>query len=310
MEFTAGENINKKRLDSALIEFLPEFTRSKIQKMIENSLILVNSKPEKASYKIKTGDNIKILEKETEDIEIKPQNIPLDIIFEDDYLIVINKQKGILTHPTPLNKENSLVNALAFYGCNLSDIQGKERRGIVHRLDKNTSGLIMVAKTNDTHLNLQKQIREKSAKRKYLAVVYGIIEEDEGIINKPLVHFIKKTVKMNTAPEGKGQEAVTHYKVLKRYSDLTLLELELKTGRTHQIRCHLSSINHPVYNDTLYGAKGFTSKTVLTTKEQLLMSYYLSFTHPVTEKLMEFQLNETQYDNDFKRFFKLTERDK
>ncbi len=307
MEFQADSSKDKIRLDNAVSDFLPDFTRSKIQKMIENGSVTVNSKIAKPSFKIKTGDIININEQNKEKPAIEPQNIPLDIIYEDDYLLVINKQKGILTHPTPLNKENSLVNALLYYGCNLSDIQGEERRGIIHRLDKNTSGLIMIAKTNEAHLNLQKQIQSKTAKRKYLAVVYGIIEENEGIINKPLVHYIKKTVKMNTAPKGEGQEAITHFKVLKRYSDLTLLELELKTGRTHQIRCHMASINHPVYGDTLYGAKGFKSKINLKTKEQLLMSYYLSFTHPKTGKTMEFQLDKTQYDSDFKRFFNITE---
>ncbi len=307
MEFQADNSKDKIRLDNAVSDFLPDFTRSKIQKMIETGAITVNSKIVKPSFKIKTGDIININKQDEEKPAIEPQDIPLDIIYEDDYLLVINKQKGILTHPTPLNKENSLVNALLHYGCNLSDIQGEERRGIIHRLDKNTSGLIMAAKTNEAHINLQKQIQSKTAKRKYLAVVYGIIEENEGIINKPLVHYIKKTVKMNTAPEGEGQEAITHFKVLKRYSDLTLLELELKTGRTHQIRCHMASINHPVYGDTLYGAKGFKSKINLKTKEQLLMSYYLSFTHPKTGEIMEFQLDKTQYDGDFKRFFNITE---
>lgn len=307
MEFQADSSKDKIRLDNAVSDFLPDFTRSKIQKMIEVGAITVNSKIVKPSFKIKTGDIININKQDEEKPVIQPQDIPLDIIYEDNYLLVINKQKGILTHPTPLNKENSLVNALLYYGCNLSDIQGEERRGIIHRLDKNTSGLIMIAKTNEAHLNLQKQIQSKTAKRKYLAVVYGIIEENEGIINKPLVHNIKKTVKMGTAPEGEGQEAITHFKVLKRYSDLTLLELELETGRTHQIRCHMASINHPVYGDTLYGAKGFKSKINLKTKEQLLMSYYLSFTHPKTGEIMEFQLDKTQYDSDFKRFFNITE---
>lgn len=303
MEFKTDTILENLRLDNAVISLCKEFSRSKVQKMIENNYIKVNSKKAKASYKLKAGDIIEIIEKEDIKPAVKAQNIPLDIIYEDDYLIVLNKQKGILTHPTPLNKENSLVNALFYYGCKLSNIQGIERAGIVHRLDKNTSGLILIAKTNDAHLNLQKQIQIKSAKRKYLAVVHGIIEKNEGIINKPLVHFMNKTVKMNIAKESEGQEAITHFKVLERQEDTTLLELELKTGRTHQIRCHLSSINHPVYGDSLYGAKGFKSKINIKTTEQLLMSYYLSFTHPATDEFMEFQLNESQYDDDFKRFF-------
>ena len=213
MEFKTDTTLENLRLDNAVISLCKEFSRSKVQKMIENNYIKVNSKKAKASYKLKAGDIIEIIKKEDIKPAVKAQNIPLDIIYEDDYFIVLNKQKGILTHPTPLNKENSLVNALFYHGCKLSNIQGIERAGIVHRLDKNTSGLILIAKTNDAHLNLQKQIQIKSAKRKYLAVVHGIIEENEGIINKPLVHFMNKTVKMNIAKEGEGQEAITHFKI-------------------------------------------------------------------------------------------------
>ena len=298
------ENI---RIDTATTELSPEydlnFTRSKIQKMIENGKIKVNSKTVKSSYKLKAGDIIEIDEKEDDDKNILPEKIDLDVVYEDDYLLLINKQKGILTHPTPLNKTGTLVNALLYYGCALSDIQGQERRGIIHRLDKNTSGLILIAKTNEAHLNLQEQIQTKTAKRKYLAVVHGIIEEDNGVIDKPLVHYMQKTVKMNIAKENEGLKAVTIYGVLERFEDLTLLEVELKTGRTHQIRCHMSSINHPVYGDTLYGAKGFRSKINLKTTEQLLMSYYIKFTHPKTGDIMEFKLDENRYDKDFKKFF-------
>ncbi len=299
------------RIDNAILEMAAncclfediQITRSKIQKMIEEGKITVNSKHIKASFKVKPGDTIEIDDIETDTAQVVPENINLDIIYEDDYFLIINKQKGLLTHPTPLNKTGTLVNALLYYGCPLSDIQGKERAGIVHRLDKNTSGLIMAAKTNEAHINLQKQIQNKTAKRKYLAVVYGIIENDNGTINKPLVHYMGKTVKMNVADTGK--EAITHYSVIERYEDLTLLELELETGRTHQIRCHMSSINHPVFGDTLYGANGRKSKINLKTNEQLLMSYYLKLTHTITGKVMEFKLDEKKYDNDFKKFFNI-----
>ncbi len=315
MEITADENFQNKRLDFAITNLLStnpangnslNITRSKAQKMIDDGSITVNSKAVKASYKIKAGDIIVINESLAENTRIMPENIKLDIIYEDDCLLVINKQKGILTHPTPNNKNNSLVNALLYYGCNLSNIQGNERQGIVHRLDKNTSGLILAAKTNNVHLNLQKQIQNKTAKRKYLAVVYGCIQENSGIINRPLVHHMNKTVKMSISTEGK--EAITHYRVIQRFDDVTLLELELKTGRTHQIRCHMASMNHPVYGDTLYGAKGFKSRLNLKTKEQLLMSYYLSFTHPISGEIMEFKLSEEKYDEDFKRFFNIIRR--
>jgi len=302
------ENI---RIDAAILEICSEIklTRSKIQKMISCGKITVNSKQVKPSFKLKPGDIIEIDETEELKEKILPEKIDLDIVYEDDSLLLLNKQKGILTHPTPLNKTGTLVGALLYYakisGCALSDIQGDERRGIVHRLDKNTSGLILIAKTNEAHINLQKQIQKKEAKRKYLAVVHGIIEEDEGIIDKPLVHYMKKSVKMSIAKENEGQEAITLYRVLERYEDLTLIEVELKTGRTHQIRCHMASINHPVYGDTLYGAKGFKSKLNLKTTEQLLMSYYIKFTHPKTGDIMEFKLDESRYDKDFTRFFKI-----
>lgn len=295
------------RIDTAIFELSPEccchFTRSKIQKMIECGKITVNSKTVKPSFKLKIGDIIEIDDTVEEKRPIPPEKIDLDIIYEDNDLLIINKQKGILTHPTPLNKTGTLVNALLYYGCKLSDIQGEERQGIVHRLDKNTPGLILIAKTNEAHLNLQKQIQTKTAKRKYLAVVYGIIEKNEGVIDKPLVHYMQKSVKMNVAKENEGLKAVTLYRVLERFQDLTLLEVELKTGRTHQIRCHMASINHPVYGDTLYGAKGFKSKVNLKTTEQLLMSYYISFAHPKTGDIMEFKLDENKYDKDFKKFF-------
>ncbi len=298
------------RVDTAILELLSDvnLTRTKIQKMIEKGEIRVNSKTIKPSFKLKIGDIIEIDEIKEENTLIIPEKINLDIVYEDEFILVLNKQKGILTHPTPLNKTGTLVNALLYYGCALSDVQGDERRGIVHRLDKNTSGLILTAKTNEAHLNLQKQIQTKTAKRKYLAVVHGTIDKDEGTIDKPLVHFMNKTVKMNIAKENEGLSAVTLYKVLERYEDLTLVEVELKTGRTHQIRCHMASINHPVYGDTLYGAKGFKSKINVKTTEQLLMSYYINFTHPKTGDIMEFKLDENRYDDDFKRFFKAIKR--
>lgn len=302
--------LNNIRVDTAILELLSDvnLTRTKIQKMIEKGEIRVNSKTIKPSFKLKIGDIIEINEIKEENTLIIPEKINLDIVYEDEFILVLNKQKEILTHPTPLNKTGTLVNALLYYGCALSDVQGDERRGIVHRLDKNTSGLILIAKTNEAHLNLQKQIQTKTAKRKYLAVVHGVIEENDGIINKPLVHFMNKTVKMNIAKENEGLSAVTLYKVLERYEDLTLVEVELKTGRTHQIRCHMASINHPVYGDTLYGAKGFKSKINVKTTEQLLMSYYINFTHPKTGDIMEFKLDENRYDDDFKRFFKAIKR--
>lgn len=201
-------------------------------------------------------------------------------------------------HPTSKMEEDSLVSALLFHNKKLSDIGGAVRQGIVHRLDKDTSGLMLVAKNNEAHIKLQKDIQDKKTIRKYLAVCYGNIENDFGTIDKPLVHYLNKTVKMNVAEN--GQRAITHYKVIERFNLATFLELQLETGRTHQIRCHLSSINHPIIGDDLYGAKGFQGGIFknLKTQGQVLMSYYLSFTHPKRGEIMEFILDEKNYHPD------------
>ncbi len=301
----------QERLDVFLMDFFEDFSRSKIQKMIENNLIKVNGEAKKPSYKLKAGDNISIENKE--EIPVKPQNIPLDIKYEDDDLIVLNKPKNMLSHPTSNDSENTLVNALLYHcGNNLSDIGGNIRRGIVHRLDKNTSGLMLVAKTNEAHKNLALQIKEKTAVRKYLAVVAGVVEVDEGTINKPIARTIKETVKMKIAgnKDKNAKSAVTHFKVLKRFGGATFIELKLETGRTHQIRVHMASINHPVLGDTLYGARGFKIEGLhnVKLKEQVLQSYYLSFTHPSTHVIMEFEIKENEFDNDLKKVLQILKR--
>ncbi len=271
--------------------------------LFEKNLFLINKKSKKSSYKLKLGDIFEynpsdLVEKET---EIKPWKFDLDIKFEDDYLIVLNKPKNMLTHPTAHQNENTLVNALLYHcGDNLSNKEDKLRPGIVHRLDKNTSGLMLVAKNDIAHKSLQEQIRNKTAIRKYLAVALGEFEKDFGVIDKPLLHYISDTVKMQVG-EGEGaKEALTYYKVLEKFQGAALVELELKTGRTHQIRAHLASINHPVFGDTLYGAKGKTLERYrnIKTQEQVLMSYYLSFTHPKNNEIMTFELDKSDWDRD------------
>lgn len=271
--------------------------------LFEKNLFLINKKSKKSSYKLKLGDIFEynpsdLVEKET---EIKPWKFDLDIKFEDDYLIVLNKPKNMLTHPTAHQNENTLVNALLYHcGDNLSNKKDKLRPGIVHRLDKNTSGLMLVAKNDIAHKSLQEQIRNKTAIRKYLAVALGEFEKDFGVIDKPLLHYISDTVKMQVG-EGEGaKEALTYYKVLEKFQGAALVELELKTGRTHQIRAHLASINHPVFGDTLYGAKGKTLERYrnIKTQEQVLMSYYLSFTHPKNNEIMTFELDKSDWDRD------------
>lgn len=299
---------NKKRLDVFIVEYFKnKYPRAKIASLIDDGVFLVNQKKQKNSYKLKINDVISFDEANLNAFlnpsnELIPWNFNLDILYEDDDLAVINKEKNILTHPTKYDREHTLVNALLYrYQNNLSDIQGSDRLGIVHRLDKNTAGLIVIAKNNFSHVDLAKQIKEKTAKRKYLALALGNFNKKEGIIDKPLIHYLKNNVKMNVSDDDKGLKAITHYKVIEEFKGVSLVELELKTGRTHQIRAHLASINHPIFGDSLYGAKSFMRNEFynLKTNEQLLQSYYLSFIHPKTKEFMEFQLKEDKFSKDF-----------
>lgn len=273
-----------KRLDTFLAEYLPDFSRSKIQNSIKNGEILVNSKETKPSYTIKYNDNVEI-NISSKLTKIEPENIPLDIVWEDDNMLVVNKPSGMLTHPTTIETSGTLVNALLYkYGENLSDINGDFRRGILHRLDRNTSGLLMIAKTNDAHNYLVENMKAGNINKKYLAIVKGVIEQNEFVINKPIGRNPKHPEKMCIQDDGK--ESVSEIKVLERFKDATLIEVHLITGRTHQIRVHLSSIGHPVYNDTLYGF----GKTKIKTEEQVLQSYKLSFPKPFGGELIELEI--------------------
>ena len=285
MKLTADEFTEGSRLDSYLAELLPDFSRSKIQSMIKSGDILVNNTVVKPSYTIKSSDSIFFEPKENL-LKILPEEIKLEIIWEDENMAVINKPSGMLTHPTTLETSGTLVNALLYkYGESLSDINGEFRRGIVHRLDRNTSGLIMIAKNNQTHEFLSKAIKERSFTKRYLAIVKGIIEEDQFIINKPIGRNPNQPHKMGVF-EG-GKESITGVKVLERLKDATLVELDLITGRTHQIRVHLSSIGHPVYNDTLYGF----GKIKIKTDEQVLQAYKLDFTKPFSEEIISLEID-------------------
>ncbi|MCD8024359.1 MAG: RluA family pseudouridine synthase [Candidatus Gastranaerophilales bacterium] len=288
--------MENERLDS-IVAAKYNITRSKAQKLIEKENIKVNGLSVKPSYKLKAKDVIQYKEEES---VISAENIPLDIIYEDDYLIVLNKQKGLLCHRTA-HETKTLVNALLYHTEKLSNIEGIERQGIVHRLDKDTSGLMLIAKTNEAHTVLKKDIQTKKTIRKYLAVCHGIIEDDFGTINKPLAHSLGKTVKMYT--NDNGLEAITHFKVIERFNSGTFLSIQLETGRTHQIRCHFASINHPLVGDNLYGAKSFQNGIFkgFKTDGQVLMSYYLLFTHPVTNEIMEFEIKKDNYHPDLLR---------
>lgn len=285
-KFIIDYNDEGKRIDAYLSEMLVDISRSKIQSAIKKSEILVNSKGTKPSYQLRENDVIECGNFEAELHNIPPQNVPLDIIYEDENMLVVNKPSGMLTHPTTTEKENTLVNALKYrYGENLSDINGEFRRGILHRLDRNTSGLLMVAKNNQAHEFLANQIKEKTAIRKYLAVVRGVITEDK-VLNFPIGRHKTKPQKMDVIFDEKGKPSITEMRVLENFTDATLVELTLRTGRTHQIRVHMSHIGHPVYNDTLYGF----GKMRIQTEEQVLEAYKLKFTKPFGNEIIELEI--------------------
>jgi len=277
---TAGE-----RIDAAIAVSLEEVSRSYVQKLIETgkvelSGVLCSSK----SRKVAEGDVIRLTLPPPEEIDVTPEDIPLDVVFEDDELLVINKSKGMVVHPAPGNESGTLVNAV-LYRClgNLSSINGKLRPGIVHRIDKDTSGLIMVAKTDSAHRSLAAQLSEHSVIRVYNAVVYNNITADEGIVDAPIGRDPKN--RLRQAVDGAGKRrAVTHYKVLERFGTFTHIEARLETGRTHQIRVHMAYIKHPVVGDMLYGPR----KTVFGEETQALHAGLIGFVHPKTGKYMEF----------------------
>ena len=283
MRIIIDESCETNRIDVYLSEYLPGISRSKIQSFIKLGVILVNNKTVKPSYILKEDDILDFSICEQDKIsKPQPENIPIEIVWEDENMAVVNKPSGMLTHPTTQELSNTLVNALLYkYGNNLSDINGDLRRGIVHRLDRNTSGLIMIAKNNQTHEFLVN-----------LAIVKGVIEKDSFEINSPIGRHPTQPHKQCVRIDGK--ESLTLGKVLTRFKNATLVELTLITGRTHQIRVHMSSIGHPVYNDTLYGF----GKMKINTQEQVLESYKLEFTKPFTQDRI---LLEIQPDKKFER---------
>ena len=296
------ENDENTRLDNYLSGMFSDISRSKIQNFIKDGKILVNNTVKKPAYTLKDGDKIEFEKLENEEIKIEPQNIPLDIVYEDEDMLVVNKPSGMLTHPTSQERENTLVNALLYkYGENLSDINGEFRRGIVHRLDRNTSGLLMIAKNNAAHEFLAKQIKDHSITKKYRAILKGNYNGDEDRIDLPIGRHPKQPHKMAVVPvKDGGKESVTLLKVLERFKEATYVELTLITGRTHQIRVHMSYMKHPVYNDTLYGAGDGRVKT----QEQVLQSYYLRFTKPVTGEIIELEIEPDEKINKVLTFYR------
>lgn len=274
-------NNSGKRIDKFLGE-ITEHTRSKIQKMIDNKNILVNGKEVKASYILKENDEVEITEY-IEEIDILPENIPLDIYYEDEDLIVVNKPSGMVVHPAPGNYKGTLVNALLYHTNSLSSVNTNIRPGIVHRIDADTSGLLLVAKNDKSHNILAEQIQKKEVLREYIALVEGIINEDTATIDAPIGRDVNNRKKM-CVTSSNSKEAVTHIKVLERLDDATIIKCKLETGRTHQIRVHLNYINHPVVNDPVYGYKKLIDKKF----GQMLHAEKLGFVHPTTKEYMEF----------------------
>ncbi len=285
IKITVDETIDNLRLDMALASFLENYSRSKLQSIIKAGNVKVNGNIPKAALKLKLDDIIEIYEQEEATSCLIPENIPFDTVYEDENMAVVNKPSGILTHPTTLERTGTLVNGLLYkYGNNLSNINGDFRPGIVHRLDKNTSGLLMIAKNNEAHDFLAEQIKTKTAIRKYYAIVKGVINEDFLTIDKPIGHNFANSCKMCISSDGKP--SITKIRTIKRYSGATFIELTLLTGRTHQIRVHMASINHPVYNDTLYGF----GKMKIKTQEQVLQAYKLEFDKPFTNERIQVEI--------------------
>ena len=283
------ENEESKRIDAYISENT-EYSRTAAQRLIEENKIIVNGKKEKASYKVQNGDKIEIEEEPAKEIELKAQDIPLEILYEDDDIIVVNKPKGMVVHPANGNPDGTLVNAImSICKDSLSGIGGEIRPGIVHRLDKNTSGAIIIAKNDKAHINLSEQLKNHEINKTYIALVRGIVKENNATINMPIGRSKKDRKKMDVDKNGK--EAITHFKVLRRYKDCTLLEINIETGRTHQIRVHLSHIGYPIIGDEVYS----NGKNKWNIEGQCLHAKSLDFKHPITEKEMHIEAELPKY---------------
>ena len=278
------------RLDAFLSKQEEFSSRSQVQNLIKKNQVLVNGEKVKSSYLVKNDDEIAVELSDEFNVIISPENIKIDIVYEDDDVIVVNKPKNMITHPTLKETSGTLVNALLYkYGYEgLSDLNGVMRPGIVHRLDRNTSGILMVAKNNKSHEFLSEQIKSKTAVRKYLAVVQGNFDSDYGTIDAPIGRHHTKPEKMAVVENGKP--SITHYKVLEHFKGYSFLELQLETGRTHQIRVHMSHIGHPIVNDSLYNKAKFKVKTL----EQVLQSYSLKFTTLKNDDIIELEIEQDE----------------
>lgn len=277
-------NTSNTRIDKFLSDAMPDFSRSFIQKLIKDEHVIINGKTVKPNFKPSKGDQICVLIPKPETPDIIPEDIPLDILYEDDEILIVNKPKGMVVHPAPGHYSGTLVNAV-MYHCKdkLSGINGVSRPGIVHRIDMDTTGSLVICKTDHAHQVLAERLKSHDITRKYHAIVHGNLKEDEGTINAPIGRHPQDRKKMSTKSR-QGREAVTHYKVLKRFGNYTYIECQLETGRTHQIRVHMASIGHPILGDAVYGP----AKCPFKLQGQTLHAKVLGFIHPSTGKYVEF----------------------
>jgi len=298
-EIIVEESDINKRIDVFLAKNLESFSRSYIQDLIKKGKATIGGKSIKANYRLRNGDNVVLNIPKPEPLEILPENIPLDILYEDNDVILVNKPKGMVVHPAAGHYSGTLVNAL-LYHCkdNLSGINGVLRPGIVHRIDMDTTGVIIACKNDNAHQNIAKQLAEHSITRRYIAIVNGNLKEDEGVVDAPIARAKNDRKKM--AVDKDGKTAVTHYKVLERLKNYTYIECVLETGRTHQIRVHMSYINHPLLGDEIYSGK----KESMKLQGQCLHAMVLGFIHPTTNEYMEFEAPIPEYFNEILKKFK------
>lgn len=302
-EIIVEQSEEKNRLDSYIASKDSELSRSMIKKLLEDGKITVNGEITKASYKVQLNDKIEIDIEKPKEVKLEAQEIPLDVIYEDNDILVVNKQKGLVVHPGNGNLDGTLANAvMAHCKDSLSGIGGELRPGIVHRLDKDTSGLLIIAKNDKAHIKMSEQIKDRKVKKTYIALVRGIISENEATINMPIGRSTKDRKKMAVTKNGK--EAITHFKVLNRFTtnkaSYTLLEVKIDTGRTHQIRVHMAEIGHPVIGDTVYS----NGKNEFGVVGQCLHAEKLEFTHPITEKKMKLEAPLPEYFQNIINSFK------
>ena len=291
-EFFTVENQDGERIDRYLSEELEDRSRSYIQKLIKENHVTVNQKPVKANYRLSLGDRVEIDLPEAKEPDIKPEDIPLDILYEDKDIIIVNKPKQMVVHPAPGHYSQTLVNALMYHcGFELSGINGTMRPGIVHRIDMDTTGSLVACKNDMAHQSLSKQLKEHSIRRIYVAIVHGNIKEEDGTVNAPIGRHPTERKKMSIHSRN-GREAITHYQVLERFGNYTYIQCELETGRTHQIRVHMASLGHPLLGDMVYGPKKCPFPHL---QGQTLHAMTIGFVHPSTHQYMEFSAPLPQY---------------